>query len=70
MLNIIFFLLMLAVFGKLAMFAFKATWGIAKILVTFVLLPIILIALVIVGFITIAIPLLIIIGIIALIKLV
>ena len=46
----------------------KAAWGISKILFTLVLLPIILIVLVIAGFIYIAIPILAIVGVIALVS--
>ena len=56
------------VFGKLLVFGIKVSWGLAKILCTVVLLPIILIGLVIAGFLSIALPLLVIIGVIALLK--
>ena len=65
MLEIIFVICMLAVFGKLLIFGIKATWGIAKILCTIILLPVFLIALVLGGLIYIAFPILIVIGLIS-----
>lgn len=63
--SIIFIILMLVVFGKILKFAIKATWGIAKIVVSLVLLPLILVGLVLSGLIVLALPLLIVVGIIA-----
>lgn len=68
MLTVLFTILMFMVFGKLLVFGIKVSWGLAKILCTVVLLPIILIGLVIAGFLSIALPLLVIIGVIALLK--
>ena len=65
MLSILFVICMLLVFGRLLVFGIKATWGIAKILCSIVLLPVILIALVFGGLIYIAFPILIIVGIIS-----
>ena len=65
MLSILFTILMFVVFGKILLFAIKATWGIAKIITTLIFLPFILIALVLSGFIFIALPVLIIVGILA-----
>ena len=67
MLLFIFAILLLAVIGKLIGLAIKATWGITKILFNIVLLPIVLIALVWAGLVYIAIPVLIIVGIVALV---
>ncbi len=63
--SIIFVILMLVVFGKILKFAVKATWSIAKIVVSLVLLPLILVCLVLSGLIVLALPLLIVVGIIA-----
>lgn len=63
MLSFLFTLLMIVVFGKILFFAIKATWGIAKIIFTLVFLPVILIALVLSGLAFIALPVLIVIGI-------
>lgn len=63
----LFTILMIGIFGKLIGLAFKMTWGIAKILVTLVFLPITLIGLVIGGLISIALPILVLVGIVFLI---
>ena len=68
MLTMLFFVLMIWVFWKLVKLSVKAAWGISKILFTLVLLPIILVVLVIAGFIYIAIPILAIVGVIALVS--
>lgn len=70
MLTLIFVILMIAVFWKLVSLAFLATWGIAKVLFSFVFFPIlfiILIGLLIGGLVYIALPILIIVGIVALV---
>lgn len=67
MLTLLFVICMLWVFGKLLIFALKATWSISKILLTIVLLPAILIIMVIDGLLYIAFPILIIVGIVSLI---
>lgn len=67
MITWIFVILMVGIFGKLIGLAFKMTWGITKVLFTLVFLPVILIGLVIAGLISIALPLLVVIGIITLI---
>lgn len=64
--GLIFTILMLVVFGKLILFAIKATWGIAKILFAIVFLPLILIGMAIAGLFYIAIPIVAIIGIVSL----
>lgn len=66
MLKLIFIILMFVVFGKLIMLAFKATWGIAKIVCSIVLLPALLIILAVCGLIYVALPILVIVGIITL----
>lgn len=66
MLTLIFAILMFVVFGKLVLLAIKATWGITKVLFSLVFLPIILVLLVVGGLIYIALPVLAIIGIVAL----
>ena len=64
MLNILFVILMIWIFGKILLLGLKATWSVFKIIVTVVLLPLILIGLVLIGLIYLAIPLLVIIGIV------
>lgn len=65
MLTVLFIILMLVVFGKIFGFALKATWGLTKIIFSIVLLPLFLIALVFMGFMWIALPVLIVIGLIS-----
>lgn len=67
MLTLLFIILMIAVFGKVIGIAIKAAWGLTKVLVTIVFLPIILIVMAVSGFMTLAVIALIIGGIIALI---
>lgn len=64
MITLLFCILMLAVFGKLAVFAFRAAWSITKIVVYFILVPLFLIILLISGLVYIAFPILIIVGLI------
>ena len=66
MLTFIFIILMIMVFGKLLIWSIKAAWGITKILFYLVFFPIVLILLVVGGLIYVALPILIIIGLIGL----
>lgn len=68
MLNLLFAILMIMVFGKLIGFAIRAAWGISKVIVTLVFLPLILIGLVLGGLIYLAFPILIVVGLVALFK--
>ena len=65
MLTLIFIILMFMVFGRILRFAIKAAWGVSKIICSVVLLPIFLICLLVVGFVEIALPILILVGIIS-----
>lgn len=65
MLELLFAVLMIVVFGKLFIFAMKATWGITKVLVTVVLLPLVLIGLVLGGLVSLALPILLVIGLVS-----
>lgn len=67
--TILFSILMLMVFGKILVFAVKAAWGVSKIVVNLVLLPICLVGLVLMGLVKIAVPVLAVIGVISLIAL-
>lgn len=69
MLTFVFGLFMFLIFGKIFLFALKAAWGITRIVCSVVLLPIVLVGLVVIGLIKLAVPILAIIGIIALLKL-
>ena len=64
---ILFSILFFMIFGGLIGLAFRATWGIFKIMTYIVFLPIILVLLVFGGFIYIAFPILLIVGLISLI---
>ena len=68
MLTLLFAICMIWVFGKLFVFGVKAAWGISKFLVTVVLLPVILIVMVVGGMFYIAFPILIVVGIVALVS--
>lgn len=67
MLTLLFVFCMLGVFGKLFCFGLKAAWGISKFVLNIVFLPIILIVMVAGGVLSVAFPLLLIIGIIGLV---
>lgn len=66
MLTMIFSIMMIAVFGRLFLFAARATWGIIKVVLTLVFLPVLLIGLAISGLMVVAMPLLAIVGLISL----
>ena len=66
MLNFIFFILMIIVFGKLAVFALRAAWSISKIVCSIILFPLFLIGLVVGGLIELAFPILLVVGVISL----
>ena len=68
MLNLLFAILMIMVFGKLIVFAIRAAWGISKVIVTLVFFPLILIGLVLGGLIYLALPILLVVGLVALFK--
>ena len=63
--SIIFVILMIVVFGKILGLAIKAAWGISRIIVTLVMMPMILIGLVLSGLLALALPLLIVVGFVA-----
>lgn len=67
MLTLLFLICLFGIFGKLFCFGLKAAWGISKFVLTIVFLPVVLIVMVIAGLIKIALPLLLIIGIVGLI---
>lgn len=67
MLTIIFIAALIFVAWKMLVFGIKAAWGIAKILATVVLLPLFIVGLACIGLVYIAIPILVISGIVALI---
>ena len=67
MLTMAFVILFFVVFGKLLKFALKATWGLTKLSLAFIILPLILVAIVVSKLILMAVPVLVFIGLIALI---
>ena len=68
MLTLLFVVLLLTIFGKLLIFAIKAAWGIAKILLNIVLLPLIIIGMFAGGLTYLALIVLAIVGLVSLIK--
>lgn len=62
MLELLFIVLMITIFGKMFIFGMKATWGITKIIFSLVLLPIALIGLVVGGLVSLALPILLVVG--------
>ena len=68
MMTIIFVILFFGIFGKLAALAFKAAWGITKVIFTLVFLPILIIGFALSGLIYVAFIGLIIAGIVMLVK--
>ena len=69
MLTFIFMVLMILIFAKILVFAIKAAWGITKVIMTVVFLPLVLVLLVLKGLLSLAFPLLVIIGVISLVML-
>ena len=67
MLSLLFVICMFGVFGKLFFFGLRAAWGISKFVLTIVFLPLLLVGLVVGGLMTLAFPILIVVGIIALV---
>lgn len=67
MLTLLFIICMFGVFGKLFFFGIKAAWGISKFVLTIVFLPVILLVMVAGGLISIALPVLLVIGVVGLI---
>ena len=68
MFTVLFTILTFIVFGKLLIFAIKASWGLARILVTVIFLPLVLIGLLVAGLVYLAVPLLVVAGVISLLK--
>lgn len=66
MLSLLFFIIFIAVFGKMIGFAFRASWSIFKALLYLVFLPLFIIALVFGGLIYLAFPILLVAGLVSL----
>ena len=67
MLELVFIILMFLIFGKMIVFVVKAAWGISKIVCTIVFLPLFLVGMVFAGLIGIALPILLVVGVVSLI---
>ncbi len=65
--GMLFTILFFLIFGRMIGFAFRMTWGLFKVLLYIVFLPLILLLMVFGGLIYIALPLLIIVGVLSLI---
>lgn len=63
MLNFIFTIMMAVVFGRLLAFSVRFAWGIGRVLVTLLFMPLLLIGLAVRGLMYVAIPVLILVGI-------
>lgn len=68
MITLLFVMTLVAVVLKLIGLAFKATWGIAKVIASIVVFPLTLVVMVCTGLIGIAFPILIVVGIVLVIK--
>ena len=68
MLEMIFAVMMISVFGRLFAFGLRATWGFARLAATIVFLPIILAVVLLGGLLQIAFPVLAVIGLVSLIR--
>ena len=68
MLELIFAVLMISVFGRLFVFGLRTTWGFAKLIAAMVFLPIVLAIGLIGGLLQIAFPVLAIVGLVSLIR--
>ena len=64
MLSLLFIIFFFMIFGRMIGFAFRATWSITKVVFFLVFLPLILVGLVIGGFIYIALPVLLVVGVV------
>lgn len=67
MLSILFMILLIGVLWKLIVWSMRAAWGISKIVFSIVVMPVILIVMALAGLVSLAIPILAIVGIVALI---
>jgi len=68
MLELIFAVMMISVFGRLFAFGLRATWGFARLAATIIFLPIIFGAVILGGLLRIAFPVLAVIGLVSLIR--
>ena len=64
----LFIILMLILFGKMIIFGIKAAWGLGKLVIGLILVPILIIGVISAGLVYLAVPLLVIAGIILLVS--
>ena len=64
----LFIILMFMFFGKMIIFGIKAAWGLGKFVIGLILLPILIIGVIAAGLVYLALPLLVIAGVILLIR--
>lgn len=67
MLTLIFMVILFSVFGRLFIFGLKAAWGISKLIITVLFLPVVLIGMFLHGFVFLAIIALVVMGIASLV---
>ena len=65
--TLLFYVLFLMIFGKMIGLAFRATWGIFEVMAYIVFLPVILLALVFSGLLYVALPILLVVGLVSLV---
>ena len=68
MFTLLFFVFFFIIFGKILSFALRAAWSITKIMIYLIFLPVILVGLVFDGLISIAFPVLLIVGLFSLLR--
>lgn len=68
MMTLLFIILFFGIFGKLASFAFRATWSLTKIFLFVFFLPAMILVMVFGGLIYIALPVLVVVGIVSLLN--
>ena len=66
MLSLLFIIFFFMIFGKMIGLAFRASWSIMKVVFTLVFLPLILLGLLFSGFVYIALPILLVVGLVRL----
>lgn len=68
MMTLVFFVLMMLIFGKICIFGIKAAWGITKLIMAVIFSPVFLTVLFFIGLAYIAFPILVVLGIVVLVK--
>ncbi|MCR5670201.1 MAG: hypothetical protein K6G10_04280 [Butyrivibrio sp.] len=68
MLSLLFTIFFFIIFGKMIGFAFRASWSIFRVIFSLVFLPLILISLVVGGLVYVALPVLLVVGLVSLLS--